>query len=167
MSVARWLRHRLIAVSGALPLDWIDAGLDHLAWAVDPERLPAARSAADMLGLTGEARRRFGQRAWAGNKRSDVLWTRLARDPSALGRLVVDTPVAAIARLAAERRGVILAAVHHGPVRVAAMTVVPKCASSSRLSLSVATESWLPPSSSSATPALFRRTTNWLYNSRA
>ena len=25
MSVARWLRHRLIAVSGALPLGWIDA----------------------------------------------------------------------------------------------------------------------------------------------
>lgn len=123
MSLTRALRHGLVAISGGLPLAWIDTGLDRLARVIDPERLPAARAAADALGLRGDERRRFGQRVWAGNKRSDVLWTRLARDPGTLARLVVDTPVAPIARLLAERRGLILAAVHHGPVRVAAMSV--------------------------------------------
>lgn len=49
----------------------------------------------------------------------------------------------------------------------AATTVVSRQASSSRFSASVATESWLPPSSNRATPAACRRTTSWLYSSRA
>ncbi len=118
MSLAA-LRHRLVAASTALPLPLGRAALALLSRGVAPARLPTALAAATAFGLTGPARARFCRRVWLGNKLNELVYARLARDPSRLADLV---DLAALDALGSPR-GLVFASTHLGPNYVAAAAV--------------------------------------------
>jgi hypothetical protein len=117
------VRQHLVEASTDVPLSWLFAALAGLSRGVDIERLAGARAAADLLGLRGAARRAFCRRAWWGAKASDVILARLRRRPADVLAWLAGTELPLVEQTLGQGRGVLLAAIHHGPEMVAATLV--------------------------------------------